>query len=133
MKTLKFAPHLVSLVLSGEKTSTFRLFDDKDLKVEDRLSLVNKETSEEFAQAVIIKVKEKKLKDLEESDFEGHEKFESEAKMYEAYRLYYGDKVTPDTVVKIVDFKLTRKRKYTWQRPNIIQEAVPNVVHLPKT
>lgn len=29
-----------------------------------------------------------------------------EEKMYEAYRSYYGDKVTPDTIVKMVDFKL---------------------------
>jgi hypothetical protein len=55
---------------------------------------------------LIIKVEEKKLKDLQDSDFEGHEKYESEEKMYENYRKYYGDKVTPDTVVKMIDFKL---------------------------
>lgn len=105
-------PNLVPLVLSGEKTSTWRLFDDKDLQKDDELSLVNKETGEEFVKAVITKVEEKKLKDLNNSDFEGHEKFESEEKMYEAYRSYYGDKVTPKTIVKMVDFKLTRKRKF---------------------
>jgi hypothetical protein len=106
MKTVKFRPHLIPIVLSGEKTSTWRLFDDKDLKEGDELSLLNWETKEEFARAIITKVEEKKLKDLEESDFEGHEKFESEEKMYETYRKYYGDKVTPDTIVKMVDFKL---------------------------
>lgn len=106
MKTLKFMPSLVPLVLSGEKTSTWRLFDDKDLQKDDNLLLINKATGEEFAKATITKIEEKKLKDLEESDFEGHEKFESEEKMYEAYRSYYGDKVTPDTIIKMVDFKL---------------------------
>lgn len=106
MKTLKFMPYLVPLVLSGEKTSTWRLFDDKDLQNDDNLLLINKATGEEFAKAIITKIEEKKLKDLEESDFEGHEKFESEEKMYEAYRSYYGDKVTPDTIIKMVDFKL---------------------------
>lgn len=106
MKTLKFAPNLVSKVLDGEKTSTWRLFDDKDLRVGDELVLVNKETGEEFAKAVITKVREKKLKDLQDNDFEGHEKYESEEKMYETYRKYYGDKVNPDTIVKIIDFEL---------------------------
>lgn len=68
--------------------------------------LINKTTGEEFAKAIIIKIEEKKLKNLEEIDFEGHEKFESEKKMYEAYRSYYGDKVNPDTIIKMVDFKL---------------------------
>ncbi|MBI2591035.1 MAG: ASCH domain-containing protein [Candidatus Blackburnbacteria bacterium] len=54
MKTLKFAPELASLVLDGSKTSTWRLFDDKDLAQGDQLSLVNRETREEFAKAVII-------------------------------------------------------------------------------
>ncbi len=109
MKTVKFRPYLIPLVLRGEKTCTWRLFDDKDLKEGDELSLLNWETKEEFAKAVITKIEEKKLKDLEESDFEGHEKFESDEKMYETYRKYYGDKVTPDTIVKMVDFKLTRE------------------------
>jgi hypothetical protein len=106
MKALKFMPHLVPLVLSGEKTSTWRLFDDKDLQKDDDLLLINKATGDEFAKAIITKIEEKKLKDLEESDFDGHEKFESEEKMYEAYRSYYGDKVTPETIIKMVDFKL---------------------------
>ncbi len=46
------------------------------------------------------------LKDLVDSDFDGHERFESEEKMYEEYRKYYGDKVTPESVVKIIKFKL---------------------------
>jgi hypothetical protein len=94
------------LVISGEKTSTWRLFDEKDLQKDDNLLLINKATGEEFAKAIIIKVEEKKLKDLKEDDFEGHEKFESEEKMYEVYKSYYGDKVNPDTIIKMVDFKL---------------------------
>lgn len=44
-------PHLVPLVLSGEKTSTWRLFDDKDLQKDDDLLLINKATGDEFAKA----------------------------------------------------------------------------------
>ena len=106
MKTLKFRDYLVPLVLSGEKTSTWRLFDDKDLQTGDELLFVNKETGKSFAQAIILFTKEKNLGELVDSDFEGYEKFESKEKMYEAYRMYYGDRVTPETVVKIIKFKL---------------------------
>lgn len=106
MKIVKFDPSLVPLVLLGQKTSTWRLFDDKDLQVGDELVLVNKESGEEFAQARIIAMKEKKLGEITDADFEGHERFESTEKMYEAYRGYYGDRVTAETVVKMIDFKL---------------------------
>lgn len=106
MKTVKFMPHLAEMILRWEKTSTWRLFDDKDLQKGDNLILINKETGEEFAKAVITKVKEKKLKDVKEEDFVGQEKFESEEKMYETYRKYYGEKVNPDTIVKMIDFEL---------------------------
>lgn len=106
MKTLKFKDNLVPLVLSGEKDSTWRLFDDKDLKVNDELLLINKDTLDQFGKASILFIREKRLGDLEDSDFNGHEKFESEEKMYESYRNYYGDRVTPDSIVKIIKFKL---------------------------
>ena len=49
MKTIKFTPPLVSKVLDGSKTATWRLFDDKDLQIGDSVALVNKDTSETFA------------------------------------------------------------------------------------
>ena len=105
-KTLKFAPHLVPLVLSGEKTTTWRLFDDKDLQKGDRLIFINKETGKEFAKAVITEVRETELGEVTEDDYDGHEKFESKEKMLEAYRGYYGLKVIPNSVLKIISFNL---------------------------
>ncbi len=108
MKTLKFKDHLVPLVLSGEKDSTWRLFDDKDLMAGDELILINKDSGEEFGKSVIVSTREKKLGELQDSDFSGHEKFESTEKMYETYKTYYGNRVTPETTVKIVKFKLIK-------------------------
>lgn len=108
MKILKFKPHLVSLVLSGEKDSTWRLFDDKDLKEGDELQFMNSKTNQVFGTATILFTREKRLADLNNSDFDGHEKFESQEKMYEAYKSYYGEKVTPDSIVKIIKFKFTK-------------------------
>lgn len=106
MKTLKFRENLVSMILSGAKTSTWRLFDDKDLSVSDELSLENWETGKEFAKAKIIRVREKRLGEITDADYDGHERHESRGKMFEAYRSYYGDRVNEDTVVKIIDFEL---------------------------
>lgn len=83
------------------------MFDDKDLQVGDELSLVNKETGKEFAKAKIVRVREKKLGDLEEGDYEEKdEKFESKTKRIDSWKEYYGDAVTLDTPVKMVDFEL---------------------------
>lgn len=106
MKTLKFAKNLVPLVLSGEKTATWRLFDDKDLKVGDSLNLINKDTGEEFAKAVITTVKYKKLGDVNDGDYIGHEKFESREIMMNTYKMYYGDNVDKDTLIKMINFKM---------------------------
>lgn len=104
MKTLKFAPELCEKILSGEKTRTWRLFDDKDLQVGNVLQFVNKETVSVIGTAVIDVMKTKTLGALEESDWEGHERYSSEKEMYETFRGFYGDRVSPDTEVKIIDF-----------------------------
>lgn len=109
MKKLRFKSFLVPLVISGKKDSTWRLFDDKDLKQGDELLFINSDTEKEFGTALIISTREKRLGDLKESDYDGHEKFESEEKMYEAYRNYYGDNVNSDSVVKIIKFKFQNK------------------------
>lgn len=105
-KILKFRDHLAKMILAGEKNCTWRLFDDKSLSKGDEISLVNWNTGESFANALITEVREKSMGKLEETDFDGHEKFTSEDEMYAAYRKYYGDKVGPETVVKIIRFKL---------------------------
>lgn len=104
MKTLKFAPHLVDQILSGEKTSTWRLFDDKDLQTGDELLFINKETGASFGSGKITSSYTKTLGSLEESDWKGHEKFASDEEMYTTYREYYGDRVNSETVVKLISF-----------------------------
>lgn len=107
MKTIKFEKSLVSLVLSGEN-STWRMFDDKDLSIGDELSLVNKETGEEFGKAKIKDIIIKKFKDIDEGDFKGHEKFSSLENMENKYREYYGDKFSINEDVKMIEVDLLR-------------------------
>ena len=105
MKTMKFKPHLCEQILSGEKTATWRLFDDKSLSEGDEIEFMNKETMIVFGTGSISVLKIKTLGTLVESDWEGHERFESEEEMYETYKGYYGDKVGPDSELKIIDFE----------------------------
>lgn len=105
MKTLRFAENLIPLILSGEKTSTWRLFDDKNLQIGDNLKFTHN-SGEEFAQAKIIGIREKSFKEIEDNDFIGHEKFKSYEQMIETYKLYYGDSINDDTIVKMIDFKV---------------------------
>lgn len=106
MKTLKFRSHLAQLILKGEKTATWRLFDDKDLQQGDELQLIEWETGKEFGRAMITALYEKLLKDIREEDYVGHERFQDWDEMFETYRKYYGDRVTPETLVKIISLKL---------------------------
>src|SRR3989344_2162716 len=106
MKTLKFKSHLVGQILNGSKTVTWRLFDDKDLKSGDIFSIINSDMGENISKAIIIGVKEKKLGQVKDDDFEGHEKYQNQDDMLEHYRKYYGDKVNLDTTVKIIKFRL---------------------------
>lgn len=109
MKQLKFTPELCEQILSGEKTSTWRLFDDKDLSVGDELEFLNKETGELIGKAIIDSLKVTSLGSLEASDWEGHETYGTKEDMFATYRTYYGDRVGPESELKIIHFIFTTK------------------------
>ncbi|PLX21179.1 hypothetical protein C0584_03350 [Candidatus Parcubacteria bacterium] len=106
MKKLKFKKELSELILEGEKTSTWRLFDDKDLRVGDKLEFLISESLEKFALAEITEVLEKTFRDLRDNDWAGHEKYESEEEMFRAYSEYYEEEVNSLTKLKIIKFKI---------------------------
>lgn len=106
MKTLKFRKELARMILLGQKTVMWRLFDDKNLQVGDQLQFIEWETGRQFAKAEITGVKEKKFGAISEPDFLGHERFKDMGEMLQHYRDYYGDRVTMETTVKVIDFKL---------------------------
>ncbi len=106
MKILKFRKSLSELILRGEKTTTWRIFDDKDIQVGDELSCLVWESKEEFAKVNVVSVREVAFKDLTKEDLEGHEKFSNDKEMYDTYSEYYNQPVTEDTIVKIIKFEL---------------------------
>ncbi len=117
MKTLKFDHKLAVLIENGTKTSTWRLYDDKDLSVNDDVQLVDKvdpekpETWRTIGVAHIDSIVQKRLGDIDTSDYEGHEVFKSREKMFSTYRSYYGSQVNGDTVIKIIRFSLPKAKE----------------------
>lgn len=103
MKTIKFAPHLVAHLRDGTKTTTWRLFDDKDLVVGDVIALVDKESLVHVGTARIASVHAKALGAVTSVELTEHGYPDINA-MYDNLRSYYGDRVTPDTEVKMITF-----------------------------
>jgi hypothetical protein len=122
MKKLKFSEPLPELILRGEKDITWRINDEKGIKVDDLLSLCHKD-GKEFAKAKVTWIKEKTFGDLTEEDKEGHEEFSSDKEMYETYSKYYRMEVTPKTRLKVIKFSLlvgkTKKRKSIENQPKL--------------
>lgn len=107
MKSLKFRHNLVEKILDGSKTTTWRLFDDKDLQVGDKLQFIDADEGKEFAQVEIVEVREKTFRDINDNDFDaGHERYENPAVMIKWFQDHYGDQVTLETFVKIIKFRL---------------------------
>lgn len=106
MKKLKFEHPLVEMIQNGRKTATWRIFDDKNLQVGDELELAEFETGEVFARAEIVSMKEKRMSEITEEDFDGHETYRDKDEMLKTYQGYYGDKVNWDTTIKMIAFKL---------------------------
>jgi ribonuclease HI len=114
MKTLKLEHHLAQMILTGKKTSTRRMFDDKNLAVNDIVTAIDKvdpvdrDSWRVIGELKINKIVELRLGDIEDKDMIGDEAFESENAMLKAYQDYYPNQnVTFDTPVKILyfDFK----------------------------
>jgi len=105
-KKLHFMPNLVDKVLNGSKTSTWRLWDDKDLQVGDIVDFLETGTERLFATVQLEKVIERKLGKLTKEEMEGHEAYQSQNELYKKFSEYYKKPVDGNTVVKIIWFKL---------------------------
>jgi len=113
LKTLKFDHDSSELITTGKKFSTWRMFDDKELSVDDTIKIIDKVKPDDekswkiIGEAKVTEVTEKKLGRVTTEDTEAHEAFPSHEAMLDKYRSYYGDRVTFDTPVKIIQFEFT--------------------------
>ena len=104
MKTIKVAPPLIAQLRNGTKTTTWRLFDDKDLTEGDRVTLVDKVSLREVGTAHIASVVVKTLGGVTEAQLREHGYDDADA-MYANLRGFYGERVTPETEVKMITFE----------------------------
>lgn len=113
MEKIHFADKLIEPILSGQKTSTwkineevhFRRSNTDNVKKDDLISLCNNE-GEEFAQGKILDIKEMMFEELTDEDKKEHEKFSSDEEMYREYSNYYKIKIGPKSKMKIIRFNL---------------------------
>ncbi len=109
MKTLKLEHELADLVRAGKKSSTWRMFDDKNVSAGDEVELVDKvdparpETWLVMGTARIGQVIEKELGTITAEEMQEH-KYASFDEMLTTYREYYGSDVSATTIIKIINF-----------------------------
>jgi ribonuclease HI len=129
MKTLKFDHELAQLILNGNKTSTWRLYDDKDLSVDDHIKIIDKvepnnpDSWKVIGQGKVNEVIEKRLDDVSQEDMNGHETFNSKEEMLSTYKQYYGERVTFETPVKIIHFTFMPTAGDTPTQAMLLEEA----------
>jgi ribonuclease HI len=110
MKILKLNHQLAEYIQKGGKAITWRLYDDKDLSVNDEVELVDKVdplrpvTWKVIGVARITKIIEKRLADTRSNEHEAQHQFTTQDQMLKTYKAYYGSDVSTDTPVKIIHF-----------------------------
>jgi ribonuclease HI len=113
MKSIKLDHALAEDVKNNKKHSTWRLFDDKDLSVNDEVVIIDKVDPRDknswvaIGEAKLTEVIEKYLGEISESDYEGHRPYSSVEEMLETFRGYYGGSVNLKTPVKVIKFVFT--------------------------
>lgn len=109
MKALKLDHEQAQQVLAGKMRATWRLYDDKDLSVNDQVRMIDKldpakpESWHAIGTAIITQVIEKQLASITIADMETQQ-YGSADQMLEELNDYYGGTATLQTPVKIIHF-----------------------------
>lgn len=134
MKSLKFDHEQAQLIAAGKKHITWRIDDDKDLRVNDVITVVDKVVPRNarswrvIGTATIRSITEKRAGDISASDIKNRGDLTSDESVLSHLQKYYGKRVTPETAVKIIDFEFKPGYK---QAPddaaNIAMWSIPEV------
>lgn len=97
------------MVMSGQKTLTWRFFDDQGLSVGDDVELREYGAHEPFAAGKITAVTEELLGELAAMGGSARHAFPDGDEKRLSLRSDSGQPIGPSTLVKIVRFKVTRE------------------------
>lgn len=120
MKKLKLNHIASERVRSGSQTSTWRLYDDKDIRVNDKLELLDKvdpadpSTWLPVGVVEVSAVIEKRIGAVQASDLDDQQ-FKSTDELLDDCRRFYGPQADLATPIKIIHFALPQGQE---DRPN---------------
>ncbi len=132
MKTLKLDHELAQQIADGQKTSTWRINDEKDISVNDEVQLIdkvdahNRSTWRPIGVATVDTVVQKRVGELTLEDMEGHEKYGSIDSLLEVFRGYYGSGITEQTPIKLISFTFRKVKSID----NDVFETTPKVTEV---
>lgn len=119
MKTLKLDHQFAQSVDKGEQSSMLRMFDEKDLRVNDVVVIIDKVDPADrnswraIGEAVINKIVEKRLGDVDSSDHKDYQLYDSPARIVEVFQGYYPDRVVSlGTPVKVLYFEFRQYKEH---------------------
>ncbi|MEI7632622.1 MAG: reverse transcriptase-like protein [bacterium] len=135
-KQLKFQHQPATDILNGTKTTTFRFFDDKNIRVGDSFQVVDKVEQDNPASweiigiASVVQVVEKKVRDVSGDDWIGHKTYVDTNTFIEEYNQYYKQTIDQETPLKIIHFSFTKYGKSTAFLNNKVKLPLPAEVKL---
>lgn len=110
MKQLKFEHTYAKDILSGDKTATFRVKDDKDIRAGDRVQVIDKVDGDRPTkwlipgELLIDSVESIALEELTDKQMSKGESFKTIESMVQAFRRYYGEYIDRKTPVTVLNF-----------------------------
>ncbi len=116
MKLLKVSHKIAKLISTGQKHTTWRINDEKNISVDDDIGIVDKvnpripETWQVIGTGKVSEVLQKHLADIKKGDLGAGEDFSSQPEMLRTFRKYYGRDVNELTPVKIITFSFNAQK-----------------------
>jgi len=110
MKQLKFEHNFAQAIQSGAKKATFRVNDDKDLRIGDIVQLVDKVDGNHPTTWTIpgtleiTNIKLVPLEELSKDQMSQAESFDSREEMLQTFRRFYGEHITMETPILVLSF-----------------------------